>query len=98
MIKFLSALLGTLFLLGNVKAQTPIIDSWKLNSSGTIAKYYLTTGAQTSTGVQGDVTKICYTSDSVWIKTTGMPVIFGPWKNPGAPTDQDFTFRFPRNP
>jgi hypothetical protein len=83
---------------GRMMAQTPILDSWVKNTTFNKAKYYNTSGTLVNTNELSDINTICYSNDSVWIKTTGMPSVFGPWSNPGTPSDQNFTFRFPKNP
>lgn len=87
-------------------AQQPIIDSWLLNTDGTTASYWENTnGSPTNpsfvfntTTDSADVTRVCYKADSVWIKSEGMSTNMGQFLNPGAPSAQGYTFRFPRNP
>ena len=87
-------------------AQQPIIDNWLLNTDGTTASYWQnTTGSPTSpsysfntTTDSANVTRVCYKTDSVWIKSEGMTTNMGKFLNPGAPSAQGYTFRFPRNP
>lgn len=85
-------------------AQTPIIDNWMLNTDGTTATYWENTSVTmtpsytyNTTTDSADVTRVCYTADSVWIKCEGMTTGMGKFQNPGAPTPQGYTFRFPRN-
>lgn len=85
-----------------VFAQPPI-DSWKLNTTGVTGKYYeviggVPTGNFIDTGSPADVQEVCYSTDSIWISSSGLAQLMGPYYNPGAPTAQDYIWRFPRNP
>ncbi|MBC7425471.1 MAG: YHYH protein [Bacteroidia bacterium] len=89
----------------NAKAQ-PIISKWKMNNNGELASYWQNTNGSpnnptfvfnTSTSL-ADVTKVCYDTSYVWIKSEGMTVNMGKFLNPGAPSAQNYTFRLPRKP
>ncbi len=83
----------------------PIINSWNVNSNGQKATYYAQTGTAgspvytyTVSPDSADVLKLCYTSDSVWIRCQGLSTNMGKYLNPGYCLAQNYTFRFPRNP
>ena len=86
----------------NVNAQiTPEIYSWQFWDGTTTGKYYTSAATIIDTGVPTDVQEVWYTTDSVYIKATGVPAyLTGPFLdgNPGVPDDQDFLFRIPRTP
>ena len=79
----------------------PEIDSWIL-SDGTIAQYWFRTMMQpavlTSTGDSANVQQVCYTADTVWIRSTGLAEIMGPYLTPQVPLDQFNIIKLPRNP
>lgn len=83
----------------------PIITKWNLNSNGQKATYYAQTGSAqtpaytfTTSPDSADVLKLCYTTDSVWIRCQGLTTNMGKYLNPGYCYAQNYTFRFPRNP
>lgn len=98
----------TLLLLAliSLKAQAQTgLDNWIMNQ-GEFASYWENTAAQqgpptyvfyTST-VLANVTKVCYNSTYVWTESDGMTTNMGRFLNPGAPTEQNYTYRFPRVP
>jgi hypothetical protein len=79
----------------------PEIDSWIL-SDGTIAQYWYQTMMQpavlTSTGDSANVQQVCYTADTVWIRSTGLAEIMGPYLTPQIPLNQFNIIKLPRNP
>lgn len=87
-------------------AQSPIIDNWTLNTTGATSSYWENSnGSPTSPSyiyhtstTLADVTSVCYKTDSVWIECEGMTNDMGKFLNPGEPSGQGYTFRFPRNP
>jgi hypothetical protein len=99
--KFLIALCCLLAAFVGSQAQ-PILTAWEVNNTN-LAYYYLGSGMPptyvlTSTGELADVQRVCYTADTVWIETTGLTDVMGPYLNPGTPTNQEFVWKFPRNP
>ncbi|MBI3238066.1 MAG: hypothetical protein HYZ43_04340 [Flavobacteriia bacterium] len=83
----------------------PEIENWLMNQ-GEYASYWQNTGGQgqpdnfvfsTST-VLANVTRVCYNSTYVWVESDGMTTNMGQFLNPGAPTEQNYTYRFPRTP
>lgn len=86
--------------------QAPIIEAWMLNTNGSLNEYWENTSGNTTNPTyvhynssdSANILSICYTNDSVWIRTNGLPDSSGQHKNPGAPTAQNWTFRFPKNP
>ncbi len=96
-------LLSSVLFLNNVQAQ-PEIENWIMND-GEYASYWQNTASQgpptyvfyTST-VLANVSQVCYDNDYVWVQSDGMTTEMGKFLNPGAPTEQNYTFRFPRNP
>ncbi|WP_343636726.1 YHYH protein [Fluviicola sp.] len=86
------------------QAQTGL-DNWIMNQ-GEFASYWENTAGQagpptyvfyTST-VLANVTKVCYNNTYVWTQSDGMTTNMGRFLNPGAPTEQNYTYRFPRVP
>lgn len=89
-------------LIQNTFAQSNLY-SWLLNTTGITGKYYeviggVPTGQILDTGSPPDVQTVCYSNDSIWIECSGLAEIMGPYYNPGVPTDQHYTWRFPKNP
>jgi hypothetical protein len=82
-----------------------ILSSWIMNA-GEYASYWQNTNGSptsptfvfyTSTSL-ANVTQVCYNSSYVWTKSEGMTTNMGQFLNPGAPSAQGYTYRFPRNP
>ncbi|HEY0979215.1 MAG TPA: YHYH protein [Flavobacteriales bacterium] len=71
-------------------AQDPLITGWVLNP-----------GSETGYGgIASNVQEVNYTATDVYVSCTCIPGYdIGPWAgNPNVPANQDFTFRFTRNP
>lgn len=90
------------FLTASNAIAQPEIENWLMNS-GEYASYWENTtpqGAPTyvfnTTTVLANVTKVCYNSTYVWVQSDGMTTNMGQFLNPGAPTEQNYTYRFPR--
>jgi hypothetical protein len=45
-----------------------------------------------------DALKVCYTADTVWMRSKGVTDNMGKWLNPGSAVAQNYVHRFPRNP
>lgn len=87
-----------------VNAQ-PIISKWIINTTGKLASYWQNTSSTStpnwvfnSTTDSADVQRVCYTTDSVYVKATGMTDNMGKYLNPGACSTQTYVYCFPRNP
>jgi hypothetical protein len=84
-------------------AQTePEIVSWLLNTDGTTG-YYYTSGSSTpaSNGIEVNVQQVRYSTNNVYINSTGVPAYtVGPYLdgNPAQASDAAYLFRIPRNP
>ncbi len=80
------------FVTATVSAQSvfPAVIPWKINTTGQ-------TGYQ---GIAADVQGVRFGQSYVYVASTGIPsYAIGPWPgNPGAPTNQNWSFRIPRNP
>ncbi len=80
------------FVTATVSAQSvfPAVIPWKINTTGQ-------TGYQ---GIAADVQGVRFGQNYVYVASTGIPSYsIGPWPgNPGAPTNQNWSFRIPRNP
>ena len=99
-----------LFILGIILFQNSItaqagLTSWKMNA-GEFASYWQNTNGSptnpsfvfyTSTAL-ANIKKVCYNDTYVWTQSEGMTTEMGQFLNPGAPTAQGYTFRFPRTP
>lgn len=87
-------------------AQSPLIEQWILNENGKKASYWENAnGSLTNpqfefrtTNDSADVLEVCYTNDSVWVRSLGMTDSMGQYYNPGDCEAQNHLFRFPRNP
>jgi hypothetical protein len=87
-------------------AQIPLIDEWMLNTDGATSSYWENSNGSPTTPSyvyhtttdSANVTRICYSNDSVWIKSQGMTNDMGKFLNPGSPSAQNYTFSFPKNP
>ncbi|UKN00109.1 YHYH protein [Paracrocinitomix mangrovi] len=99
---------STIFLVGSLSisfAQDPQVDSWMLNTSGTLASYEYYPGMPPTTQTvnmtdSADILQVCYDNDYVYIRTNGLASYqMGPWEmNPNVPQAISSTYRFPRNP
>ncbi len=78
------------------------ITEWELNTTGKTASYWELIGMDTfsfnTTTILADVLSVCYDDDNVYIQSEGMTNDMGQFTNPGSPTEQDFKFKFSRNP
>jgi len=86
----------------SVNAQiTPEIYSWKLND-GEIGSYYVSGNfTQVSNGINANVQQVRYSTDNVYVNSTGIPEYpTGPFLdgNPARAGEQDYLFRIIRNP
>ena len=100
MIKFLKTIL--FFLLGSnsLFAQSEI-DSWVLNTSGTLAVYDTLPGPPRLVimSALADVTAVCYDTSHVYVEAEGLAShLMGMRSNPNILTAQGYTFRVPRKP
>ncbi|MFN8166995.1 MAG: YHYH protein [Bacteroidia bacterium] len=79
-----------LFALIGLRAQTPEVTSWVLN----------TTGATGYAGISSNVQIVQYSTNNVYISCTCIPgYSIGPWTgNPNTPTNQNFVYKITRNP
>ena len=97
--------LFSLLLTASVFAQDPQLDSWMMNTTGTLANYdYYPAGPPNTTHVDmtdsADVLQLCYDNNYVYIRSNGLAsYTMGPWlQNPNVPSAHSATYRFPRNP
>jgi len=91
-----------LFLVAAVNGQiTPEIFSWKLNN-GEIGSYYVSGNTTpVSNGIDANVQQVRYSTDNVYVNSTGIPDYpTGPFLdgNPARAGEQDYLFRIPRTP
>ncbi|HHZ65432.1 MAG TPA: YHYH protein [Flavobacteriales bacterium] len=92
-------LLSSLLSISLIAQSQPEIDSWMLNTTGTLGSYDDGSGTTTMTD-SADVLQVCYSSSTVYIRAEGLPAYqAGPWAgNPNVPSAQGYTFMFPRTP
>lgn len=83
----------------------PEIDSWIINTDGTLASYWENTATSgppnyvfNNTTDSADVILVCYDDDNVYIYSHGMTNDMGQFLNPGDCIAFDYIFRIPRNP
>ncbi len=81
------------------------ITSWSINTTGATANYeYYPGPPPTTTSVamsdSSDVQAVCYDASDVYVRATGLAsYTMGPWlQNPNVPSNQSYTFKFPRTP
>lgn len=86
-------------------SQAPNIDSWMLNTTGTLASYEYYPAAPPTTSTvnmtdSADILRVCYDNNYVYIRTNGLAsYTMGPWEmNPNVPSAIDSRYRFPRYP
>lgn len=101
----ITTILSLFFFVSIGFSQTQVIDAWKFNSTGTTASYWQNTGSNQTpnfvfytTTVISDIKKVCYDNNYVYINSDGMTQNMGQFLNPGAPSAQNFVYRFVRNP
>jgi YHYH protein/Secretion system C-terminal sorting domain len=82
-----------------------IISKWTMNKDGKKGTYWAQTGSAqtpaytfTTSPDSADVLKVCYTNDSVWVRSQGLSDNMGKYLNPGYCYAQNYVHRFPRNP
>ncbi len=83
----------------------PNIDSWILNLNGKLGSYWDQTATSgppnyvfTVSPDSADVLKMCYNTDTIWVRAQGLTDNMGKYFNPGSCLAQNYVFRFPRNP
>lgn len=89
---------------GAAFAQGPQVSSWIRNTDGRFASFWQNTGTQmnpsftfNNTSDSADVLQVCYDVDHVYVRSHGMTVGMGQFTNPGTPSAQDYTWKFPRD-
>ncbi len=89
----------------NAVAQEPILTEWMMNTDGTMASFYENTGNIQNPNFQffttndsANILQRCYDNDWVYVRAEGMTTDMGQFLNPGVPTAQDYTYKFPRYP
>jgi hypothetical protein len=83
-----------------------ILTAWNINTTGATASYWENAnGNPTNPSFvfhtltdSADVQRVCYTTDSVYVKATGTTDSMGQFLNPGGCSAQTFVYCFPRNP
>lgn len=104
--KNLASCLILVFINSIISAQItaePIYNSWEKNSGGKKAvqiNYDQGTGAisdTTTLTINAKIQRICYSEDTIFIKTQGLPDTVGAYTNPGGVEGSGFVFKFPRN-
>ncbi len=97
---FLLTLLTSIF--ANAQA---MLTSWTMNAGQYASYWQNSNGSPTSPSfvfhtstTLADVKQVCYNDTYVWVKSDGMTDNMGQFLNPGAPSAQNYTYRFPRNP
>jgi YHYH protein/Secretion system C-terminal sorting domain len=82
-----------------------IVNKWTMNKDGKKASYWETTGSGMNVSYtfrnmtdSADILKVCYTADSVWVRSQGLTDYMGKYLNPGTCVAQNYVHRFPRNP
>ncbi len=83
----------------------PNIDSWIMNLNGKLGSYWDQTATSgppnyvfTVSPDSADVLKMCYNSDTIWVRAQGLTDNMGKYFNPGSCLAQNYVYRFPRNP
>ncbi len=103
----LKHLLPVLLLLSAItlKAQTPILDEWQINTTGQKGVYQYYTGGSAANPLNTvnmtdsvSVISVAYDNTWVYVKSDGLaPHSMGPWVgNPNVPAAQNFIFKIPK--
>ncbi len=88
-------------------AQEPVLDEWILNTTGKTSSYWENVAVGmgstpvyefSTSSTLADVLSVCYDDDYVYIECEGMTNDMGQFSNPGAPSGQGYSFKFPRSP
>ncbi|PQJ11500.1 hypothetical protein CJD36_006775 [Flavipsychrobacter stenotrophus] len=81
------------------------ISAWTMNLNGKLGSYWNQTATSgppvyvfTNSADSADVLKMCYSTDSIWVRAQGLTDNMGKYMNPGSCLAQNYVFRFPRNP
>jgi hypothetical protein len=98
-------LFSTLLLSSFGAMAQPEIDSWIINTDGTLSSYWENIGGGgppnyvfNTTTDSADVILVCYDASDVYIYSHGMTNDMGKYLNPGDCVAQDYIFRIPRVP
>jgi len=93
--------LGVFTLVNYTSAQEPVITSWLQNTTGNGTYYVSGNSTALDNGILYNCQEVSYSTDYVYIQTTGIPAYpTGPFLdgNPSIAQNQNAIFRFPRNP
>lgn len=98
-------MLSGLLLVSAACIAQPETEHWLMND-GEYASYWENTAGQSgpptyvfhTTTVLANVTNVCYNNTYVWVQSDGMTTEMGRFMNPGTPSEQNYTYRFPRVP
>ncbi len=82
------------------------ISAWIMNLNGKVGSYWAQTATPpaaptyvfTTSTDSADVLKMCYSTDSIWVRAQGLTDNMGKYMNPGTCLAQNYVYRFPRNP
>ena len=99
-------LLVLLFLWPSLLYAQADVNAWIMNLNGKKGSYWANTASPGSPPTfvfnispdSADILKMCYTSDSIWVRCQGLTDNMGQYLNPGDCLAQNYVFRFPRNP
>lgn len=86
---------------GQAMAQSPAITSWLQNTTATGSYYVSGNSTPLANGILVNCQEVSYSTNFVYIKTTGVPAYpTGPFLdgNPSNAEDQSAIFKFPLNP
>lgn len=101
---FYTVLFSSSFLSIGQISNEPVYTSWDKNEDDTRAiqiNYDDGTASITDTSqltIKARVQRICYSDDTIFVKTQGLPDTVGAYTNPGDVVGNGFMFKFPRNP
>jgi hypothetical protein len=76
------------------------INSWHLNTTGIKGSYWNSSGTKVNMSDSAGITKLCYTTSSIYIKCKGLAddYTMGPKVNPNDPSATSYTFKMPKSP
>lgn len=81
-----------------VVAQTALLESWWINTTGNQIAIYDTTGGVIIDSVLTDVESVCSTATYVYVTSSGIPNYYVPQQTKFEGYDQDYVFRIKISP
>lgn len=95
--KIILCFISAVLMMETAHSQTPILDSWMMNSAGELGQYDLGNGL-VNMNDSVDVLQVCYDANNIYVRSEGLGnYVMGPFNgNPNSPSAQSNIFKFPK--